>query len=82
MCTNNELTNNKRFNPTLNSNSNFIFVYFFESGPFGVPKFVPEEVFGHTDSLGSVSVNICREAKNRIFCNGGVLAIWPKMTKF
>ena len=37
----------------------------------GVPKVVPEEVFGHTDSFGSFSMNICREAKDRIFSNGG-----------
>ena len=67
--------------PTLTLTSSL--VYFFVSGPLGVPKCVPEEVFEHTDSFGSFSMNIRRDAKNGIFSNkGGVLAIWPKMTKF
>ena len=66
--------------PTLTLTSSL--VYFFVSGPLGVPKCVKEEVFEHTDSFGSFSMNIRRDAKNGIFSNGGVLAIWPKMTKF
>ena len=54
--------------PTLTLTSSL--VYFFVSGPLGVPKCVPEEVFEHTDSFGNFSMNICREAKNRIFSNG------------
>ena len=77
-CTNNELTNNKRLTLTLTLSLG----HFFVSGPLGVPKCVPEEVFGHIDSFGSLTMNISQGAKNRFFFNGGVLAIWPKMTKF
>ena len=49
------------------------------SGPLGVLKCVLQEVLGHTDSFGSLSMNVCQGAKNRIFSNGGggggVLAI-------
>ena len=37
--------------PTITLTSSL--VYFFVSGPLGVPKCVPEEVFEHTDSFGS-----------------------------
>ena len=74
------IINVSNLTPTLTLTSSL--VYFFVSGPLGVPKCVPEEVFEHTDSFGSFSMNICRDAKNGIFSNGGVLAIWPKMTKF
>ena len=66
--------------PTLTLTSSL--VYFFISGPLGVPNCVPKEVFEHTDSFAAFSMNICRESKNPIFSNGKVLAIWPKMTKF
>ena len=41
------------------------------SGPLGVLKCVLQEVLGHTDSFGSLSMNVCQGAKNRIFSNGG-----------
>ena len=44
--------------------TSFSLGYFFDSGPLGVPKIVPEEVFGHADSLGSFSMNIFLAIKN------------------
>ena len=42
--------------------------YFFDSGPLGVPKVVPEDVFGHTDLLGRI---FDARPKIEFFSNGG-----------
>ena len=72
LCRNNELTKNWCFNANPNLSS---FVHFFVSGPLRGLKFVPEEVFGHTDSIDNLSMrNICKGFKNGIFPSTGDLA--------
>ena len=40
------------------------FGYFFDTGPFGGLKCVPGEAFGHSGSIGSISIHNCREANS------------------
>ena len=46
------------------------FGYFFVPGPLGDPKLVPEEVFGPTDSIENISINIWKKSQNEIFLMG------------
>ena len=62
---------NYRFNASPDPDPNFIFGLFLWLWSLGSSK-------RHTGLLGSFSMNICREAKNRIFFNGGY---WSSLAK-
>ena len=42
------------------------FDYFFVAGPLGDPKLVPKEVFGPTDSIENISINIWKKSISNV----------------